>query len=88
MTPENAEILALEGLGWLAQDSDSIQKFLNLSGMDVADLRAAAGDPATCAAVLDFLLADEALLLKFCDAADVNPPSILSARRALGGMGE
>ena len=88
MNPEYAEILALEGLGWLAQDGDSIQKFLNLSGMDVADLRAAAGDPATCAAILDFLLADEPLLIKFCEAADVQPQKIASARRALGGMSE
>lgn len=88
MTPEYAEILALEGLGWLAQDADSIQKFLNLSGMDVADLRAAAGDPTTCAAVLDFLLADEPLLLKFCEAMDIEPQKIAAARRAFGGMSE
>jgi len=39
MTPENAEILALQGLGWLAGEPEELQKFLNLSGVDGAALR-------------------------------------------------
>lgn len=83
MTPEKAEILALEGLGWLAGDPDSIQKFLNLSGIDAAGLRQAAGEPGTCLAVLDFLLGDEDLLLKFCEAARLEPRKVHAARHAL-----
>ena len=86
MTPKNAEILALEGLGWLAQDPDSIQKFLNLSGIDVADLRAAAGDPGTGVAVLGYLLANEPLLVKFCEDMDLTAREVHMARHALGGQ--
>ena len=83
MTPERAEILALEGLGWLAAQPDDLQGFLNLSGMDVADLRAGAGSSEMSAALLDFLLGDEALLLRFCGDAGIDPRQIQAARNAL-----
>ena len=86
MTPERAEILALEALQWLAARPDELQAFLNLSGMDVADLRQGAGSPAVSAAVLDFLLGDEAVLLRFCQEGEVDPRKLQSARYALGGM--
>lgn len=84
MTPEKAEIVALEGLGWLAGEPDSIQKFLNLSGIDAADLRQAAGEPGTGVAVLDFLLGQDELLMKFCEAAELEPRQVHAARAALG----
>ena len=43
MTPQSAEILSLEGLGWLASDADALDRFLAATGIDGADLRAAAG---------------------------------------------
>jgi hypothetical protein len=85
MTPENAEILALEGLGWLAGDQEAIQRFLDVSGSDGADLRAAAGSPGTAVAVLDFLLANEELLVRFCDDAEVKAKDVHLARHVLGG---
>ena len=46
MTPENAEILALEGLGWLAGEEDGIQRFLDQSVLDIAtDYLAVGIDP-------------------------------------------
>ena len=85
MTPENAEILALEGLGWLAGEEDGIQRFLKLSGIDPAELREAAGNPETGMAVLDFLLGDEELLLGFFAHAQVSPKALHMARHKLGG---
>jgi hypothetical protein len=85
MNPENAEILALEGLGWLAGEEDGIQRFLGSSGIDPAELREAAGNPETGAAVLDFLLGDEELLLRFCEHAQVSPKQLHLARHRLGG---
>jgi hypothetical protein len=85
MTPENAEILALEGLGWLAGEPEAIQRFLDLSGIDAGDLRAAADSPGTAVAVLDFLLADEELLVRFADHAGIKTRDIHLARHVLGG---
>ena len=83
MTPERAEILALEALGWLAARPDDLQGFLNLSGTDVAGLRAGAGTAEMNAAIMDFLLGDEPLLLRFCEDAGIDPRQIQSARHAL-----
>ena len=85
MTPERAEVLALEGLGWLAGQEDGIQRFLNQSGIDAASLRDAAGTREMGAAVLDFLLGHEDLLLPFCESISVAPKQVHLARHALGG---
>ena len=85
MTPENAEILALEALGWLAGEDDGIQRFLGQSGVDPAGLRHAADHPETGVAVLDFLLANEDLLLGFCESASIAPKELHLARYRLGG---
>ncbi|HVV26740.1 MAG TPA: DUF3572 family protein [Rhizomicrobium sp.] len=85
MTPETAEILALQALAWLAGDEIAIGRFLDLSGLDMAALREAADSPETGAAVLDFLLANEDLLLRFCEEANVPPRDLHLARHRLGG---
>ena len=85
MSPENAEILALQGLGWLAGEPEDLPKFLNLSGLDAADLRQAAGTPEMNVAILDHLLAHEDLLVRFCESADVPPKDLHLARHVLGG---
>ena len=86
MTPEKAEILAFESLGWLAGEPEELQKFLNLSGLDVAALRDAAGSPEMSVAILDYLLGHEELLLRFCESASAKPKDLHLARHALGGI--
>ncbi|HEX4634880.1 MAG TPA: DUF3572 domain-containing protein [Rhizomicrobium sp.] len=84
-TRENAEILALEGLGWLAGQEEGLRRFLDQSGMDASGLRLAAGRPEMGMAVLDFLLANEDLLLGFCESAAVAPQALHLARHRLDG---
>lgn len=83
MTPERAEILALEALGWLAGQPEAMQGFLNLSGIDVAGLRDGAGTSEVGAAVLDFLLGDEPVMLRFCEDMQIDPRQMQAARNAL-----
>jgi hypothetical protein len=83
MTPENAEILALQGLAWLAGEPEQLQRFLNLSGLDVDQLRQAAGTMPLNVAILDFLLGHEPDLLRFCESTGVDPADPARARRAL-----
>ena len=85
MTPEKAEILALEALGWLAAEPDAIGRLMDQSGTDAQSLRQSAGTPEMATAILDFLLGDEALLLRFCDHADIAPKELHLARHRLGG---
>lgn len=85
MSPERAEILSLEGLGWLAGDEDALTRFLSLSGADIASLREAAGSRDMMLAVIEFLLSQEDLMLRFCETAEVEPMALHQARHALGG---
>jgi hypothetical protein len=87
MNTENAEILALQGLGWLAGDEDGLQRFLNLSGLDVGFLRAQAGTSDMNVAILDFLLGQEDLLVRFCETTAISPKDLHLARHRLGGEG-
>jgi hypothetical protein len=84
ITPEKAEILALQALAWLAGQPDGIARFLAISGLEAADLRRAAGDLDLLGSLLDFLLANEPLLLEFCQDASISPKAIHMARHKLG----
>ena len=86
MTPQKAEILALQGLSWLAGEPEDLQRFLRLSGLEPDSLRQAAGTPELNIAVLDFLLGHEEPLLRFCQSADVKAKDLHLARHVLGGI--
>jgi hypothetical protein len=88
MTSENAEILALKGLEWLAGEEEAFQRFMAQSGIDPAALRQAAGSSGLSVAVLDFLLGDEDVLARFCESAAVSPKQVHLARLAQDGMRE
>jgi hypothetical protein len=81
----SAETLALKGLAFLARDAETLLRMLALTGLELDDLRSRAGDPELLAAVLDFLLADDALLARFAEEEDLEPNDIHAARRALPG---
>jgi hypothetical protein len=85
MQRSQAETLALKVLGFLAQDGGALGGFLTLSGLSPADLRESADDPLLLAAVLDFLLADDRLLVAFSQDEGIDPRVIHAARRALPG---
>ena len=85
MTPENAEIMALKALGWLAGEEDGLQRLLDQSGLDADAMRAQAGTRELGTAILSFLLAQEDLLLQFCEAEDVAPKDVHLALHRLDG---
>jgi hypothetical protein len=78
-----AQETAIAALAWLAQDAERLQRFLAVSGLGPQNLRSAAAEPGFLAAVLDYLAANEALLIAF--AADQNraPGSVMQARQRL-----
>lgn len=85
MRQESAQTLALQALAFLAARDDPFTAFLSLSGTDPATLRARAAEPEVLAAVLDFLLADEALLVAFCQAEALPFEAPARARASLPG---
>lgn len=82
---EEAEVLALNVLGFLASDAERLQRFMDLSGLDVAAIRAGASQPAFLGGLIDHLLADESLLLVFAAEHDIRPERIAQLRRTLPG---
>jgi hypothetical protein len=83
---QQAETLALQALAYLAEDKQRIQKFLQLTGVDAADLPALAPRPRFLLAVLDHLAGDEELLVNFSRTLAIGPEKIGLARHALGGL--
>jgi hypothetical protein len=80
-----AETLALKALAFLAQSEEDLERFLALSGVTMVDLRSRADDPEILAAILDFMLTDDARVTGFCEAAGIDPRELHAARRALPG---
>lgn len=85
MDKDNARILALRALGWLAGEDDLFEAFLGASGASASDVRAQADQPAFLMSVLDFVLQSDAWVLACAEAAGAGPQDIGIARAVLGG---
>lgn len=85
MNPAAAEIVGLKALATLVNDSEAMERFLRLSGLDPQELRARAEDPDLLAAVLAYFLTDDALLSRFCEAESLMAQDIHTAQRRLSG---
>lgn len=89
MERDQAEIVALQALAFVAADEELLPRFLNLTGMSLDDLRETArtADPAMLGAVLDFLLNHEPSLLAFAEATGTPASAPAKARPAFPGGG-
>jgi len=82
---DEAENTAVAALAFLAGRPDDLGRFLALSGIEPAAIRKSAGEPGFLSGVIDFLLADEALLLAFAAEAGLRPEHMAGLRPALDG---
>ena len=85
---DSARSLAVSALAFIAADSDRLTRFLNLTGLGPDNLRTAAADPAFLSSVLDYLVADEELLVAFAADAGLKPEAVARAHAALCGPAE
>lgn len=81
----DATAVGIKALEYVAGDPVQLARFLDLSGLQVGQLRAAAARPAFFAGLLDFLLGHEPTLLAFAAEAGLAPEAIVAARDRLGG---
>jgi hypothetical protein len=86
MTVNIAEAMGLDALTFLAEDDARIGRFLSLTGTGPAELRQAAGEPSMLAAVLDYVLQDESLLLVFTNTKGYAPEDVWPAQAFLTRM--
>lgn len=82
---EAAETVALQVLTWLAASDELMPVFLGSTGTSEGELKQQAEDPNFLAAVLDFLLMDDAWIVAFCDSHGFPYQRVMEARQALPG---
>jgi hypothetical protein len=80
---EVAEIGAVQALSFVAGDPERLGVFLAETGIGPETLRSAAADPHFLAAVLDFVLRDDATVKAFAAASELDPATIAAAREVL-----
>jgi Protein of unknown function (DUF3572) len=85
---EQAEELAAAAFGFLAKDTRRLQRFLEVSGLELAILRAASEQPDFLAGVLDHVCGEEELLVAFAAESGIAPSRVLAVRDALNGTWE
>ena len=81
-------MLAIQALAFIAEESDRLERFLALTGLERERIREAARQPSFLAGVLEHMLADESLLIAFSQSAGIDPAEIARASSALGGKWE
>ena len=79
------ESIAIAALSWMAADGDLTSRFAALSGIEPGDMRAAAAEPGFLAGIVEFILAHEPTLMRFCDDNELDPALVERAGRALAG---
>jgi hypothetical protein len=82
---DSARTLAVQALAFIAADSDRLSRFLGITGLGPDNLRTAAADPAFLGSVLDYLVANEELLVEFAADAGLKPEAVVRAHGALYG---
>ncbi|MBV7394126.1 DUF3572 domain-containing protein [Mameliella sediminis] len=85
LSRETAETIGLQAVAWLAGNDELLPVFLGATGASQEDFRTGLQDPEFQGAVLDFLLMDDAWVMAFCQAADLQPQEPMAARMALPG---
>lgn len=85
---DNAEMLAVQALAFIAEDETRLASFVASSGVAVQSIQEAAREPDFLAGVLHHMLGDETLLIAFADHAGIDPAQIARARQALGKVWE
>ena len=85
ITRKIAENLAIQALGFMAGEPERLGHFLAATGVGPEMIRKAAADPSFLAGVLDYVIADEPLLVAVADDAGVTPQDIEHAQAVLGG---
>ena len=85
MTPENAEILAINAVTFILSDEDIAPRFMAMTGADITQVKSNITDPTFLVGVLDFLLAFEPDLLAFCAEYSLNDEDPMRAKMALQG---
>lgn len=70
------EVLVIEILGFLAQDHERLDRFLEATGSDPQEMRRASRDKAFAEGLVAYLASDDHLLIAFAEASDHDPQQL------------
>lgn len=79
--------LTADILAWIAADATRLDRFLTLSGLTTANLRAAAREPGFPLGVLNFLMSHEPTFLDYCNQRDMDPQDLSDLWQRLDAAG-
>lgn len=79
----DAQAVGIEALNFIAEDPKLFQRFLDLSGLEVGQIRAEAAKPAFFVGLLDFILAHEPTAEDFAYRFHFDPATVQAARDKL-----
>ena len=85
MKPEDAEMVAIKMIEWLAKDERTFGNFARATGVTVEDFKEHASNPEFLASVIDFLLSSEDMVVAFCEDLSLPFDLPMEARKALPG---
>ncbi|HYZ43252.1 MAG TPA: DUF3572 domain-containing protein [Xanthobacteraceae bacterium] len=80
-----AEALAVAALAFIAGEPERLGRFLAISGIGPESIRAASREPQFLLGVLDYLAADEPLLIAFAAENAIPPGAVMEARDTIAG---
>ena len=84
-TQDQAELVAIQALGWLSGQDDLLMTFIGATGSDLDDVRNRASYPEFLASVMDFILMNDDWVRGFCDEQKLPYDAIQPIRMALPG---
>lgn len=85
MNQDAAETYAITVLTWLLGQEDLVGVFMGSSGASIDDIKENAASPDFLAAVLDFVLLDDAWVIRFAEECGEKPELMQQARSCLPG---
>lgn len=80
---DEAEIIALKSITFLAEDPQRLLRFMSLTGIKFQELSENAGQVSCLIAVLEYLRSDESLLLMFASNHGLSVKAISEAKNIL-----
>ena len=85
MTSDDAEIYALKAANWLLSNQELLDLFMGSTGVSENTIKSDIQNTVFLVAVLDFLLLDDKLVIEACDAMELQPELMQTARLFLPG---
>ncbi len=83
ITVDQAETLALQAMAFIAQDEDTLNRFLGITGFSLETLKTKLTERTTLAGILQFIMDYEPRLLSFCDHIGMQPTVVTKAWHCL-----